>query len=245
MRFEGGVLDAGRGIVFVATERATGAGDRLETAVEAIDVATGKLRWRTPGAGLPVAILGTHVLVAHWRPGGSSLAVSLLDGGDGRVAAKNALPLPSWTAQPGASVAVEAAWTDEDGSVSVLWHGVSVYAGGAAPPQWVVDEQTRDVRGVFLFDPAGGTAREVAAASLTPPPTPAPQLAPATRPDGEQPVGVVGDVLLTLHLEPAEGSVLPSGSTTLTLKARDSTDSVLWSYQLRDVIWHRPPPLPQ
>lgn len=244
MRFEGGVLDARRGVVFVATERATGAGERLETAVEAIDVATGKLRWRTPGAGLPVAILGTHVLVAHRSPGENSLAVSLLDGGDGRLAAKTALPLPSWTAQPGASVTVEAAWS-EDGLVSVLWHGVSVYAGGAAPPQWVVDEQTRDVRGVFLFDPAGGTAREVPADSVTPPPTPAPERAPATHADGERPVGVAGDVLLTLRLEPAEGSVLPSGSTTLTLKARDSTGSLLWTYQLRDVIWHPPPPLPQ
>lgn len=241
MRFEGGVWDAGLRAVFVATERLTSGGletgaletGALETeaAVEAVDLRTGDVRWRTPCPGLPVAVLGAHVAVAHWHHGESFLTLSLLDSGTGGIGTRHVLPLPTWTALPGADVAVEAVW-EEGGAVSVLWHGMSAYAGGAPPPQWVVDDQKRDERGGFVLGPAAGSAKTVSAALLpSPPPPPAPS----------SPLG--DDVQLTLHLEPSEAH--PPGSATLTLKASDSRNAaVLWRHHLRDVIWQPPPPPP-
>lgn len=240
VRFEGGLWDADRGVVIVATERATGAGEEVETALLAIDASTGDVRWRAPIDGMPIAVTGTLVLAALWRPGESALRLWLLRAGDGAVESRSTVPLPSWTALPGAEVTVTAA-SAEDGSTSVFWHGVSAYAGGAAPPQWVVDEQSRDERGAFVIDPASGAARPVPVTTTSSPP----EVARAPTMEGESLVGVVGGRALTLTLGPAEGAALPPGSTALSLSARDASGAQLWRHRIRDVLWRPPPPMPQ
>lgn len=249
MRFDGGVWDTSLQAVFIATDRVVRGSDPLQTAmaIDAIDSATGKLLWRTECPGQPVNVLDRSVVATRWRPGESVLTLWLLDSGDGRITAEHTLPLPSWTAAPGVTLTVDstAKGGQEAGdSLLVLWHGISVYAGGAPPPKEVLDAYTKDERGGLRLDLGKGTAQVISSASLA-------QRSPETLPilkvtgaEGEQSVAAAGDIVLTLDLEPAEGA--SPADSTLILTARSPADStVRWRHPMRDLISQQPPPLPE
>lgn len=207
-----------------------------DDAIVAVDLASGRVRWRAPAAGRPLLATRAGLLVV--RRSGEQVGLVLLDPESGEVVRDlGTLPVPDWAgAEWDHSDGFVALAHPRDGDAEVVWRATRRYRGGAAPPANLVAAQSGtggETGGVVEVDLAGG---RLEARADSPPGLLDAEVAERARTTVSS-----GDRVYSLESAPA-----PDGSTSVVLTAsREGHDAPLWETVLDRSTTRRPPPLRQ
>lgn len=163
--FPGGVADEHADRAFVAGARG---------GTEAIALADGAIRWRSPSAGRPLALVGPHLLT--WLTGRwpSQIRFAVVDASNGHVL--QTLPsviLPMWVAVAPAFAHTFACEAVVDGQrVHVRWRATAAWSQGMHPSEGQEAAARREGSGVVDVDLANGRVEVVAKppTAVAPPP---------------------------------------------------------------------------
>jgi PQQ-like domain len=166
VNFPGGVVDGGAAYVAEAG------------GIVAVELADGRMLWRSAAARRPLAVAGDRLVAEHAH------RLVVLDAATGEVVAASD-EVAEWK-----DAEVKLGARAEGGQAVVDWHARSRYRGGAPPPPHVLAREQSETRGALALDLATGALAPADPA----PATPAPQLDWAMD-GGEQTLSLGGTVL--------------------------------------------------
>lgn len=219
--FPGGVVDDQRGLAF--TRLADGE-------IVAIELSTGLVKWRSPGAGRPIG--ATREGLVTIASGGDRIEIAILGAQDGAVRrAVSHVPIPAWVAQEiDRFDGFAATAVDRDGGIEVTWKARALYREGAPPSK---TSGSKELTGRFVIpaDSDEAIAREGIGSQ------PAAQ---DSDPSFETPMEVRhGD--RSYRLESVTRSPAEIG---VVLQSRDpKSGSVIWEREIKRLPNKKPPPL--
>lgn len=143
--------------------------------IDTLDLRTGRTRWSSTAATKPLIIF--RDMLAAWRtePGRNHVIRILLfklSGAGDPVLISEPLVFPDWVvAEPAESEGFPVAVRVSDNGLLLCWRAQAHYRGGAAAPQSVIDQESRDAEGLFHIDLESGTVTRQTNAGFSGPDT--------------------------------------------------------------------------
>jgi hypothetical protein len=193
--FPGGVADADGKTAYVGCPKGR--------AIDAIDLATGEMRWRSTSAERPLAVVGNRL--AALEPDGekrNAARIVLVNTRDGKeVLRTEPITFPDWVvitapSRPGEGRAFGCRAVVDKGDLYVRWQASAAYWGGPVPSRETLEAARKNAEGVVRVDLGDGTFQMQAAdrmPTVKVPPEVEKEAARADPTGTERAVTVVGD----------------------------------------------------